>query len=247
MSEGVLEPSGGEGTKNNNATLPLEPTQTAGKSKMSKRFFCENPHDDGSDPRPLLILDMDETLIHSMEMDKELVFAKPHFMHEEDGVYKRPNLDEFLKRCAVHYRIAIWSAGRRDYVFDVISQIVPETMPLEFVWTRGFCTRRKDGETQEEYYLKVLKKLEKRGYDLDRVLIVEDSPRNCARNYGNAIYVNKFLGVPNDNELLPLASYLEQLASQPNFRRIEKRDWRMKTGPGFTPPAKKTFLQRLRG
>ena len=56
-------------------------------------------------------------------------------------------------------------------------------------WGRERCTRRIDPEWREEYYVKDLKKIERQGYDLDRVLIVEDTPSKVGRNYGNAIYV----------------------------------------------------------
>lgn len=78
----------------------------------------------------------------------------------------------------------------------------------------------------EEYYLKNLKKVKHRGYDLAKVLIVDDSPEKVQRHYGNAIYVTPFHGSPDDSELRLLSGYLRSLHPVDDVRRIEKRNWR---------------------
>jgi RNA polymerase II subunit A small phosphatase-like protein len=75
-------------------------------------------------------------------------------------------------------------------------------------------------------YVKVLKKLRRRGYDLNRVLIVDDTPAKAKRNYGNVIYPSEYQGQVHDNELVLLLAYLLQLKDIKNVRSIEKRDWR---------------------
>lgn len=62
---------------------------------------------------PLLVLDLDETLIHSSETP---LHRAPNFRVGPYYVYQRPDLQEFLATAAVHYRLAIWSAGSDDYV-----------------------------------------------------------------------------------------------------------------------------------
>lgn len=47
-------------------------------------------------------------------------------------------------------------------------------------------------------YAKRLKKVQRRGYNLRRVLIVDDTPEKVLHNYGNAIYATPFLGDPAD-------------------------------------------------
>ena len=89
---------------------------------------------------------------------------------------------------------------------------------------RRQCVYRLDTERRESVWLKDLRKV--RGYDLDRVLIVDDEPVRLARNYGNAVYVTPFEGNPNDLERSLLLSYLENLRHTADFRTIEKRAWR---------------------
>lgn len=100
------------------------------------------------------------------------------------------------------------------------------TAQLLFVWDRSRCTRRTDFTLQEEYFLKDLHKVKKKGFDLDRVLILEDEPRKVNRHFGNAIFVRPYLGALDDCELPKLASYLQSIASISNFRALEKRNWR---------------------
>ena len=49
-------------------------------------------------------------------------------------------------------------------------------------------------------------------------------------NYGNAVYVRPYEGddQADDDELSKLAAYLRGLSGEPDFRRIEKRGWRMR-------------------
>ncbi len=73
--------------------------------------------------------------------------------------------------------------------------------------------------------LKDLKKVKKKGYNLNQILVIDDTPKKLSRNYGNHIKIKPFVGDPNDQELLLLEKYLITLKSAPNVRTIEKRGW----------------------
>lgn len=179
--------------------------------------------------RILLILDLDETLIYASEvpLDRAADFRIP-----KHHVYRRPHLDEFLARVAVHYDLAVWSSASDDYVEAIVAQIFPESTPLQFVWGRSRATERRGDWDDNGYmtdhrgYLKSLHKIRRLGWNLDRVLVVDDTPSKLARNYGNAIYPTPFEGDVADRELELLADYLERLRDKPNVRLIEKRTWR---------------------
>lgn len=68
--------------------------------------------------------------------------------------------------------------------------------------------------------------MKRRGYPLERVLIVDDTPKKLDRHYGNLVRVKPFEGDPSDTELFGLIEYLPTLADAANVRSIEKRDWR---------------------
>lgn len=83
--------------------------------------------------------------------------------------------------------------------------------------------------------MKVLRKVRRRGYDLERVLFVDDSPEKHVLNYGNLIHVPPFEGDLQDDELRPLLAYIDGLAAVPNLRKVEKRYWRVAAQPVAAP------------
>ncbi|MBD3424639.1 MAG: NLI interacting domain protein, partial [Candidatus Latescibacteria bacterium] len=127
--------------------------------------------------RPLLILDLDETLIFSIEKPIE---AGHDFKCGEYFVHKRPYLAEFISACAQVYEIAVWTSSTARYASCVVEAIFKD-VDLAFVWARDRCIKRMDLESHEQYWVKDLKKVKRRGYDLEQVIIVEDSPRNLER------------------------------------------------------------------
>jgi RNA polymerase II subunit A small phosphatase-like protein len=188
--------------------------------------------------KTLLVLDIDETLIH----------ATPHALNRQADykvfdyfIYCRPYLNAFFNAIKDDFLIALWSSASDDYVHEVAKHIVPKDITLQFIWARSRCTYRRHRELQTDrfgnyessfsdhyHYIKPLKKLKKKGFKLDRILIVDDTPHKCSDNYGNAIYPKEFLGDLQDDELKKLAKYLKSLKDKNNVRTIEKRGWNSK-------------------
>ncbi len=186
-----------------------------------------------NDDKSLLILDLDETLIHATAQELE---RKADFGVFDYHVYKRPFLDEFLQQVSQEFLLAVWSSASDDYVMEVVKNIFPSDMKLEFVWGRSRATFRRrlrtdnlgyfaDNPESHYHYTKPLQKLKRKGYNLNRILIVDDTPRKCMHNYGNAIYPAEYLGSENDEELRYLSRYLSNLKEIENVRNIEKRGW----------------------
>ena len=171
----------------------------------------------------LLILDVDETLLFAAEqpLDRQRDCAVGPY-----SIYCRPGLQAFLLQCQRHFDLAVWSSSGDDYLRGVIAATFPSEISLEFVWSRERCVQRFDPEWHSYYFVKDLKKVKRRGYDLGRVLIVEDTPQKVERNYGNAVYVTPYFGSDEDSELDRLGMYLESLRSIPNVRNVEKRNWK---------------------
>jgi RNA polymerase II subunit A small phosphatase-like protein len=189
------------------------------------------------DFRKLLVLDLDETLIHarSERLDQEEAFRVFGYY-----VYVRPHVERFLIDCATHFRLAVWSSASDGYVEEIVRRVFPPEIPLEFVWGRSRCTLSFDYKRfavdghvdafSHYHHVKKLHKLKRKGYRLEHVLIVDDSPEKCIHNYGNAIYVREYGGEQYDEELLHLRDYLVTLKDAVNVRTIEKRTWRKTVG-----------------
>jgi len=176
----------------------------------------------------LLVLDLDETLIHA---DEQL--ARP--AEFEVGPYKivrRPGVDRFLEFALAHFReVAIWTASTRSYAEPVIDRLIDRSR-LAFVWGRERCVQKVDWELRETVHLKDIAKLRKAGYDDTQILFVDASPEKLARSFGNLVEVRPFVGDPDDRELELLERFLIELGPVANVRTIEKRGWRSRFRPG---------------
>jgi len=172
---------------------------------------------------PLLILDLDETLLWATETAPASGFDFRAFQY---FVIRRPHLDVFLHEAFSWFEVAVWTSSGEDYARRVVNEIFDDPSTLEFVWTASRCTQRIDDETRKAYALKDLKKVRRRGYALERVLMIDDSPEKLRRQYGNHLRLEPFEGDPNHSELLDVLPFLEWLKDQENFRRVEKQSWR---------------------
>jgi len=170
--------------------------------------------------RKLLVLDLDETLIHGNPEAEE-----GDFLAAGIPVIVRPGARKFLAQMAKIFDLAVWTSATEDYASDIVKTLFPS--PPMFLWCRERCVRRINPETRELEFIKDLKKLRRLGWDLANVLVVDDSPEKLARNYGNLVRLPPFTG-GQDDILEPLASFLEELYAKPDVRVIEKRRWLQK-------------------
>lgn len=170
----------------------------------------------------LLILDIDETLVYATESKLDIA---EDFQAWKYFIYKRPYLNEFLEEVSKYYKLAIWSSASDDYVKIVSKNIIPTNINLEFVWSKSRCTTKRELELDKFYNLKNLKKVKNKWFSLENIIIVENTPIKVNQNYGNAIYVKDFKW-QEDSQLKSLSKYLINIYSTPNFRKIEKRNWR---------------------
>lgn len=173
--------------------------------------------------RILLILDVDETLIHAAESAGP---CPADFHVGPYSVYQRPGLTDFFQAIRSDFTFAVWSSSESRYLAGVLRKILPAGLEPAFVWDRTRCTQRVDHEQQTTYFAKNLKKVKSLGYDLSRVLIIDDTPEKVEQYYGNALYVTPWYGDPADTELSRLAIYLHAIRHHPDLRTIEKRSWR---------------------
>src|SRR5215203_5057874 len=98
-----------------------------------------SPESSIPDSLPLLILDIDETLIYGAETELERLAdfrVGPFF------VYQRPRLGAFLDSVCRSYSLAIWSSATVDYLEKIAEKITPPQIAWQFVWGRDRCTPR---------------------------------------------------------------------------------------------------------
>lgn len=182
----------------------------------------------------LLILDLDETLIYSAfePLDRPADFRVGTY-----HTYMRPGAREFIAFCRMHFRVAVWTSSTELYAQAIVEELFGADHRLEFLWSRERCIEVFDSETRSHEWVKDLAKVRRQGFDLEQILVVDDSPRLLARNYGNLIRVLPFRGDTEDRELRMLASYLLELKDVANVRAIDKRGWRSGQGTNKNDPS----------
>jgi RNA polymerase II subunit A small phosphatase-like protein len=166
---------------------------------------------------------VDETLVYA---DEEALAREADFRVGPYHVYRRPYVNEFIAAVSRWFDLAVWSSATASYVQGVVENVFGSPDDLRCVWARDRCTSRFDPEHRAFYYAKNLSKLRRHGFDLEHVLMVDDSPEKLARHYGNHIHVSSFTGNESDRDLRDLLPFLESLRDVENVRRIEKRWWR---------------------
>lgn len=173
--------------------------------------------------RKLLILDLDETLIFGTE---EKLPREADFCVGQYFVYKRPFLNEFLEFCFEYFEVAVWTTATKPYAEGILQMILKNNQKLQFLWTRERCTLSYDAEEGEHFFVKKMHKIRRRGYQLESVIVIDDSPNVWKCSYGNLVRVKRFEGEETDDELKFLPTYLKKLLNVSNIRAIEKRNWR---------------------
>jgi len=173
--------------------------------------------------RQLLILDLDETLIHAVEQPlnrREDFIVGPYY------VYRRPHVDAFIREVNRHFDLAVWTSSTAGYADLVVEALFPESVELKFVWDRKRCVTVENLETQTRHWVKDLKKVKRLGYPLDRILVIDDTPQKLARHESNLIPVLPFEGSSDDEELLHMLRYLPTLLWAVDVRRRKLLNWR---------------------
>jgi TFIIF-interacting CTD phosphatase-like protein len=178
----------------------------------------------------LLILDLDETLVHATETP---LAAEPDFVVFDYSVYQRPHLDTFIATCLEWFDVAVWTSSGTEYAAAVVAAIFPDPQLLKFVWASDRCSIACnynhdliDGYIPQYYSRKPLKKVKRLGYKLESIIAIDDTPRKWENSYGNLVRIQPFIGDESDTELLDLLKYLDRLRHKDNIRQIEKRGWR---------------------
>mmetsp|Transcript_57466 Transcript_57466/g.115137 ORF Transcript_57466/g.115137 Transcript_57466/m.115137 type:complete len:349 (-) Transcript_57466:93-1139(-) len=156
--------------------------------------------------RKTLVLDLDETLIHSsfrvvpsadivigVELEGEI-----HHVY----VRKRPGVDQLLAQVSQLYEVVVYTASLPQYANKLLDQLDKDgNVALRLF--RNACTRLPNG------YVKDLSKL---GRDLKDVIIVDNSPICYSLQPSNAIPIKTWRDDPHDRELFDLVPILNSLA-----------------------------------
>lgn len=164
-----------------------------------------------------LILDLDETLIHSLSRGAKFsqgqmveVRLQNHFATLY-LVNKRPHCDEFLNCVSQWYRLVVFTASVPAYADPMIDWLEKERKYFDARFYRQHCTQSSDG------FIKDLTKVEP---DLSKVLIIDNSPVSYSLHQENAIGIEGWISDPSDHSLLNILPFLEALRYSTDVRSL---------------------------
>ncbi|KAK9461103.1 HAD-like domain-containing protein [Lipomyces oligophaga] len=158
--------------------------------------------------RKCLVLDLDETLVHSSF--KYLPQADFVIPVEIEGQYhnvyviKRPGVDEFMRQVGLMYEIVVFTASVSKYGDPLLDQLDIHKV----VHHRLF---RESCYNHQGNYVKDLSQL---GRPLEEVIILDNSPASYIFHPQHAVPISSWFSDTHDNELLDLIPFLEDLSKQ---------------------------------
>ncbi|GAB0087937.1 carboxy-terminal domain RNA polymerase II polypeptide A small phosphatase 1 [Sergentomyia squamirostris] len=153
-----------------------------------------------------MVIDLDETLVHSSF--KPIPNADFIVPVEIDGtvhqvyVLKRPHVDEFLKKMGELYECVLFTASLAKYA-DPVADLLDKWNVFRARLFRESCVYHRGN------YVKDLNKL---GRDLQKIVIVDNSPASYIFHPDNAVPVKSWFDDVTDSELLDLIPLFEKLS-----------------------------------
>ena len=158
-----------------------------------------------------LILDLDETLIHSdLDLEYKNHITTLFFDSEEEGeeeknipipLILRPKLFDFLNYVKEKYELIIFTASQKNYADKIIDYIEKDQKYFSLRLYREHCIFIKPG-----LYIKDLRIFKNR--DLKNIILIDNSIFSFAHQLNNGILVTSFYNDEDDCFLINLKDYL---------------------------------------
>ena len=204
--------------KPNNFIQPMNPHQSAFtptnrsyKLNSKKLLLPPKPH---NLTKKTLILDLDETLVHSsftpfekndivLEVDIEGVIYNIY-------VLVRPEAELFIKTVSQFYELVIFTASISKYASPLLD-ILDKEKNIKYRLYRDQCT------FINGIYIKDLKKCNRSLKDL---IIVDNSPIAYTFDSDNGLPIKTWIDDPDDRELMKLVPILEFLSKVKDVRKF---------------------------
>lgn len=165
-----------------------------------------------------VVIDLDETLVHSSFSPVN----NPDFIIpvEIDGtihqvyVMKRPYVDEFLQKMGELFECVLFTASLGKYA-DPVTDLLDKWGVFRARLFRESCVYHRGN------YVKDLSKL---GREMNKVVIIDNSPASYMFHPRNAVPVISWFDDPSDRMLLDLIPFFENLAAVEDIYQFLEND-----------------------
>jgi len=192
------------------------PTSATGQKQQPQKYLLppQKPEHTGM---KCLVLDLDETLVHSsfkpipdpdFTVDIELE-GVTHRVY----VLKRPGVDHFLREVGKKFEIVVFTASLAKYA-DPLLDVLDKDRVVYYRLFREACV---------QHYGNYVKDLRQLGRPLESSIIVDNSPFSYMFQPENAIPILTWFHDKNDRQLYDLLPFLDSLVSEPNVVPVLQR------------------------
>ena len=168
-----------------------------------------------SNKKKTLVLDLDETLVHSQFMsfsdpsDVVIQIELENEMHDIH-VMVRPGVKEFLEKMSKIYEIVIFTASVSKYA-DPLLNIIDK---------KGYCPYRLFREHCSLINTTFVKDLQRLGRDIKNIIIVDNSPISYALHPENGLPILTWFEDKSDRELYKITTILQFLSTVSDVREF---------------------------
>ncbi|XP_067890874.1 carboxy-terminal domain RNA polymerase II polypeptide A small phosphatase 1-like isoform X1 [Heterodontus francisci] len=193
---------------NNNTSLLVDGKRSIIQTSVNYLLPEVQVQDSG---KKCVVIDLDETLVHSSF--KPVNNADFIIPVEIDGnvhqvyVLKRPYVDEFLKRMGELFECVLFTASLSKYA-DPVADLLDKWGAFRVRLFRESCVFHQGN------YVKDLSRL---GRDLNKLLIIDNSPASYVFHPNNAVPIASWFDDMSDTELLDLIPFFERLSKEENI------------------------------
>ncbi|KAI0028745.1 NLI interacting factor, partial [Vararia minispora EC-137] len=164
--------------------------------------------------RKCLVLDLDETLVHSsfksIQQADYVVPVEIEFHWHNVYVIKRPGVDNFLKKMGEIYEIVVFTASLSKYADPVLDKLDVHRVVTHRLFRESCYNHRGN-------YVKDLSQL---GRPIEETIILDNSPASYIFHPNNAVPVSSWFNDPHDTELTDLCPFLTDLATVDDVRGV---------------------------
>ncbi|EIM82834.1 NIF-domain-containing protein [Stereum hirsutum FP-91666 SS1] len=164
--------------------------------------------------RKCLVLDLDETLVHSsfksIQQADYVVPVEIEYNWHNVYVIKRPGVDNFLKKMGEIYEIVVFTASLSKYADPVLDKLDIHRVVTHRLFRESCYNHRGN-------YVKDLSQL---GRPIADTIILDNSPASYIFHPNNAVPVSSWFNDPHDTELTDLCPFLTDLATVDDVRGV---------------------------
>ena len=198
--------------------------------EIAKKINFENLKNLSDANRKLLILDLDETLIHSdldfllkeknVKYDTVLYFDSEEEKNIPLPIIIRPGIYDFLDYASKNFDLVVFTASDQQYADTIINYIERDKKYFKMRLYRNNCIFIDPGLYIKD--LRIFDSFKK----LEDIIILDNSLFSFANQLNNGILITSFFDDKEDTFLYNAKEYLEFIKNEKDIREVNKENFR---------------------